>query len=246
MIKGFTETANPVWPGENCATVFLPYCNLRCPYCDAHQLVLNPGELKTVDLADVLTTLQSKKDHIDGVCISGGEPMIHRDLPDILDAVQAMGFETKLETNGTQPEILEYLLANGRVNSVAMDLKAPLDDAIYERCAGVPVPVQIIQGSLAVLARADAAVCLRCTVCPSLLGRDEVCQMAEDVKRLWHRVTDGSLPPPPLTLQNFRPDDPMTPSLRKVKPFSEKELARMQTMVDTRLGHGRNGVSSDK
>jgi len=235
MIKGFCETSPAEWPGKDCATVFLPYCNLRCPYCDTHRLVLHPDALNTWQLADILATLQTQKDRIAGICISGGEPTIHRDLPGTLKAARETGLETKLETNGTQPEVLEHLIANHLVDFVAMDVKAPLDDASYERCAGVYVPVEIIKKSLAVLAgSAGVSTVLRCTACPSLLEPEQVKRVAEDIRRLW---SDGAEAAsfPPLILQEFISDDPLSPSLKGTPPYSAEALSRMQAEVDAIL-----------
>lgn len=235
MIKGFSETSPADWPGEDCATIFLPYCNLRCPYCDTYRLVLNPDALKTWQLTDILALLQSKKDRIKGVCVSGGEPTIHRDLPGILKAVRESGFETKLETNGTQPEVLDYLIGKRLVDAVAMDVKAPLDDLLYERCAGVYMPVEIIKRSLTILAGgSDVSAVLRCTACPSLLEPDRIRRLAEDIGTLWSGVA-RSPDPPRLILQEFIPDDPMAPALKEVAPYSDEALSRMQAQIDAIL-----------
>jgi pyruvate formate lyase activating enzyme len=235
MIKGLVERTGSKDERETSVDILLPFCNLRCPYCHAHELVLNPEGLETLNLEDALARLESMSDRVDTVCLTGGEPTLHRDLPAILEALQGAGFRTRVETNGTQPNILDYLIARGRVDSVAMDVKAPLEDEAYERCAGVSVPVTIIQETLAVLARAKIEVLLRCTVCPSLLTEADVQRLAQDLKHLWVRVTGDPTAGPVLALQPFIPDDPLVPSLKAVTPFSEKELSLMQDRVDAIL-----------
>jgi pyruvate formate lyase activating enzyme len=93
-IKGFLETSLIDWPGCVCAVVFLPYCNLRCPYCHNHQLVLKPDTLDTLPLDSVLERLTSLDEWVDGICVTGGEPTIHRGLPAMLEAIQAAGIRT--------------------------------------------------------------------------------------------------------------------------------------------------------
>ncbi|NVM57213.1 MAG: radical SAM protein, partial [Desulfobacterales bacterium] len=110
-IKGFIETSLLDWPGQICAVIFLPYCNLRCPYCHNHQLVLQPDALETLTIQAILERLRPLKDWIHGSCITGGEPTIHRRLPAVLETIHEAGFKTKLDTNGTQPEVLHYLTA---------------------------------------------------------------------------------------------------------------------------------------
>jgi pyruvate formate lyase activating enzyme len=230
-IKGFIETSLLDWPGHVCAVIFLPYCNLRCPYCHNHQLVLKPDTLETLSFKTILAELQPRKDWIDGICITGGEPTIHRDLPVLLESIHEAGFKTKLDTNGTQPEILEYLIAKKLVDCVAMDVKAPLDDAAYARCAGVYVPVAIIKKSIKVLMAAPLPCVFRCTVTPTLLAESDVYLLAEQLRSL--RPKDMGVPQSALslTLQNFNPSDPMEPALKDAAPFTDDALSRMQDEV---------------
>jgi pyruvate formate lyase activating enzyme len=235
-IKGFIETSLIDWPGQVCAVLFLPYCNLRCPYCHNHQLVLRPDTLETIPLETILDRLMPLNDWIEGVCITGGEPTIHRTLPVLLRKVRAAGFKTKLDTNGTQPEMLDYVIAERLVDAVAMDVKAPLEDSMYARCVGVHVPVSIIRQSIQVLMAAEVSSVFRCTVTPTLLEESDVFLLAEELKTLQTESGFGAKMGPSLTLQNFNPVDPMEPDLKKVKPFTEEVLSRMQQEVDRILG----------
>jgi len=234
-IKGFIETSLLDWPGQICAVIFLPYCNLRCPYCHNHPLVLKPDTLETLSLEVILeSAVGGLKDWIDGICITGGEPTIHRGLPDLLRKIHETGFKTKLDTNGTQPDILRHLITEKLVDHVAMDVKAPLDDAAYARCAGVFVPVSIIKESIEVLMAGGVASVFRCTVTPTLLAESDVYLLAEQLKDLGAVRPAGSAPS--FTLQNFNPADPMEPALKNVKPFTEEALSRMQDNVNRILG----------
>lgn len=235
-IKGFIETSFVDWPGQTCAVISLPYCNLRCPYCYSHELVLTPDTLKTLPLERILERLEARKDRIGAICITGGEPTIHRGLPTLLETIHVAGFRTKLDTNGTQPEILEYLIAKGLVDAVAMDVKAPLDDAAYARCAGVFVPVSIIKKSIEVITATGIACTLRCTVTPTLLAEDDIYRLAEQLTGLLHENRSGPNAAPCLILQNFDPADPMEPALKGVKPVSNQTLASMQDEVNRILG----------
>lgn len=231
-IKGFIETSLLDWPGQVCAVIFLPYCNLRCPYCHNHRLVLEPDTLETIPLESILDRLSPFKDWVDGICITGGEPTIHRDLPALLRKIHKAGFKTKIDTNGTQPETLHYLIAQKLVDCVAMDVKAPLDDAAYARCAGVDVPVSIIKASIEVLAKAGVSTMFRCTVTPTLLAEDDVYRLAEQLKEIRTQNRSSAETAPFLTLQNFNPADPMEPDFKKIKPFTDEALFRMQQGVN--------------
>ena len=231
-IKGFIETSLAHWPGQACAVISLPYCNLRCPYCHSHELVLKPDILETLPLESILARLAPLKDRVSGICITGGEPTIHRGLPVLLEAIRVAGFRTKLDTNGTQPEFLEHLITKNLVDTVAMDLKAPMDDDAYERCAGVFVPVSIIQKSIRVLMSTAVASMFRCTVTPSLLAEDDIYRLAEELKGLLDENRPAQETALSLTIQNFDPSDPMEPALRSVEPLSDQTLARMQNRVN--------------
>ena len=235
-IKGFVETSSVDWPGQTCAVIFLPYCNLRCPYCYSHELVLKANTLKTIPLDRILDRLEPLRDRMGGVCITGGEPTIHRGLPALLERIHGAGFRTKLDTNGTQPEILGYLIAEKLIDAVAMDLKAPLDDAIYARCAGVFVPVSIIQESIEVITATGIASTFRCTVTPTFLAEDDVYRLAEELKGLWDENCSRQDTPLSLIVQNFDPADPMDPDLKRVEPLPDQILARMQDEVNRILG----------
>ncbi|MBW2097167.1 MAG: anaerobic ribonucleoside-triphosphate reductase activating protein [Deltaproteobacteria bacterium] len=239
-IKGFLETSLLDWPGHVCAVVFLPYCNLRCPYCHNHRLVLHPDTLETLSLESVLARVAARDEWIDGVCVTGGEPTIHRGLPAMLEAIHEAGLRVKLDTNGTQPEILKHLITKGLVDTVAMDVKAPLDDALYERCAGVYVPASLITSSIEVLLRSGIPAEFRCTAVPLLLKEGEIFRLAEDLRDLALQCAVSNLPK--LTIQNFNPADPMDPALKDAAPFDEKVLSGIQKDVDAILDAGTGSI----
>lgn len=220
-IKGFIETSFLDWPGQVCSVIFLPYCNFRCPFCHNHVLVTSAESLETISLDTVLNRIIPMKEWIDGVCISGGEPTIHPGLPEIIKTLRAEGFKIKLDTNGTQPEALRYLITEKLVDEVAMDVKGPLDEISYAACAGVSVPIELIRKSINLLWEGRVPYTLRTTVVPSFLPDDKVYEMAEQL-----RGATG------LTLQNFNPADPMDPALKMVAPYSEEKLTEIQESVD--------------
>ena len=123
-IGGLQKVSLLDFPGNIAATVFLTGCNMRCPFCHNAPLVL-PGQQTDPEIPEqaLLDFLESRKGKLDGVCITGGEPTLHRDLPDLLRKIKAMGFRLKLDTNGTNPQMLEQLLAEGLLDYVAMDIK---------------------------------------------------------------------------------------------------------------------------
>jgi pyruvate formate lyase activating enzyme len=166
-ITGLQKVSLIDYPGYIAATVFLAGCNLDCGYChnrwmiDASQIVAAMSE------QDFLAWLKTRHGRLGGVCVSGGEPTLQGALPELLQAIKALGYAVKLDTNGTLPERLDRLLQRGLVDYVAMDLKAPLDER-YSGVAGVVMDLDAIRRSMAILRDWGGAYEYRTTVLPSL------------------------------------------------------------------------------
>ena len=122
-IAGLQKLTLLDYPGKLACTVFLPGCNLRCPFCHNASLVL-PGRAEPLmTQGELLEFLRGRQGKLDGVCVTGGEPTLHRDLPQLLQQIKAMGFSVKLDTNGTRPEVLKQLMDAQLLDYVAMDIK---------------------------------------------------------------------------------------------------------------------------
>ena len=134
-IHGLQKLTLLDYPGKVACTAFLGGCNLRCPFCHNGALVLEPGP-PILTGEELLAFLARRRGLLDGVCITGGEPLLHPDLPRLLEAVKGLGFCLKLDTNGGFPRALEDVIARGLVDYVAMDIKNSL--ARYPETAGVP------------------------------------------------------------------------------------------------------------
>jgi pyruvate formate lyase activating enzyme len=150
------------FPGRLAAVVFTRGCNLRCPYCQNPGLIAPPwaGE---IDEGEVLALLASRRGRLDGLVVTGGEPTLQPDLAPFLRRVKGLGFQVKLDTNGTQPEVLEDLFGQGLVNYVAMDLKD--DPEGYRAWLGLADrEPEVIRRSLALLASSNVEYELRTTV----------------------------------------------------------------------------------
>lgn len=111
------------YPDKVAATIFTGGCCFKCPYCHNKDLVFLPDDYEFFDLDDVLSYLEKRKGILDGVCISGGEPLMQEGLEDFIKELREMGYLVKLDTNGFYPEKLEHLCAEGLVDYVAMDIK---------------------------------------------------------------------------------------------------------------------------
>ncbi len=219
-IKGFLEISFLDWPGKLSSVIFLPYCNLRCPYCHNWGLVLNPERYETIPLDWIFQRLREFKEWIDGVCITGGEPTLHPYLSKLLEVFKREGFLTKLDTNGTNPQVLRDLILEGLVDEVAMDLKGPLNEISYSRCTGTKVFLDNIRESIGILREDKVPYQFRITLVPTLLGEEEVLELAQGLK--------GSRG---LKLQDFNPENPLSPQLKGIKPYGPAKLREMQEKV---------------
>lgn len=123
LIVGFNKTTLLDYPGRVAATIFAGGCNFRCPFCHNGSLVLNPLSQESYSEEGILEFLKKRRNVLKGVCITGGEPTLHADLPDFISKIKDLGYQVKLDTNGYAPNVLKRLLDEELLNYVAMDIK---------------------------------------------------------------------------------------------------------------------------
>ena len=114
-IHGLNKTTLLDYPGRIAATIFLGHCNFRCPFCQNSALVLNPAAEPEIPEEQVLSFLKRRQGILEGVCISGGEPTLSPDLEDFIQKIHDLGYSVKLDTNGTDPEVLKNLADKGLI-----------------------------------------------------------------------------------------------------------------------------------
>ena len=135
-ISGLQKLAMVDFPGKLAATVFTGGCNLRCPFCHNAPLVNRVAETPELSEEEVLAFLKSRKGLLDGVVLSGGEPLLQHDAADFLKKVRELGFAVKLDTNGCFPQVLADILQQELVDYVAMDIKNCREK--YAQTVGIP------------------------------------------------------------------------------------------------------------
>jgi pyruvate formate lyase activating enzyme len=223
-IKGFLETSLSDWPGKLCSVLFLPTCNFRCPYCHNHPLIFHPEKYATIPWEDIFGRLRLIRNWIDGVCLTGGEPSVHTNLPVLVREIKRHRFLVKLDTNGSNPQRLQNLIEAGEVDFVSMDVKAPLDPFRYSRSTGLPVKLEPILESIEILKRGKVDYEFRMTVVPGL-------HKEEDIQTLGDQLRAG----PRFILQNFSPENPLDPSLKNIAPYDPMELRKIEREVQRML-----------
>ena len=135
-IYGFEKLSMVDFEGHLCATVFTGGCNFRCPFCQNADLV-NVTNLEQYNEDEIFAHLEKRKNVLDSVCISGGEPTLNPDLKNFIQKLKQRGLLVKLDTNGTKPDLLKELIDEGLVDYVAMDVKN--SPALYPKTAGAIV-----------------------------------------------------------------------------------------------------------
>ncbi len=146
-ICGLQKTTLLDYPGKVSCTVFTGGCNFRCPFCHNASLVLHQEKQKPVLAEDFFSFLRKRQGILDGVCITGGEPLLQADIADFLYQVKNLGYEVKLDTNGSFPLRLKELVQEGLIDYVAMDVKS--SPAHYGKAVGIdPLDFTTIQQSI--------------------------------------------------------------------------------------------------
>ena len=126
VLGGIQKTSLIDYPGKVSCVLFLAGCNFRCPFCHNPELVKRDRRSSYFDVQAVYRFLERRKEFLDGVVISGGEPTIHEDLIDLCKEIKKIGYPVKLDTNGSRPKIIRRLIDEGYVDYIAMDIKTDL------------------------------------------------------------------------------------------------------------------------
>ena len=150
IIYGLQKSSLIDYPSKIAAVIFTGGCNFRCPFCQNSDLV-NVINLQLYNEDEIFEHLEKRKNVLDSVCISGGEPTLQPDLKNFISKIKAMGFLIKLDTNGTKPKILKELIKEKLIDYVAMDIKNSLD--AYHKTSGAIVDLESIKESVELLKR---------------------------------------------------------------------------------------------
>mgnify|MGYP001056356992 CR=1 FL=1 len=222
-IKGFVDVSLVDWDGRVSSVIFLPRCNLRCPYCYNSTLVLHPGELPTVPFKEIEDYLKQHRDWIDGVVITGGEPTVHEGLLNLCSKIKGMGFLVKLDTNGTNPGMVKALIEKGMVDYVALDVKAPLKEEKYSVASGINAKILLgkIRETVKTLLDCKVESEFRTTLVPTLHEKADVEEICKEIRGCQKYV-----------IQNFKGGvETINPNFKGLKPFTDREMKAFLTLA---------------
>ena len=188
LIGGLEKLSLIDFPGEIATVVFTKSCNFRCHFCYNPMLVLANGEGESENMEedyslisenDLLLFLSDRAGKISGVVITGGEPTLHNDLPEFIKKIRKMGLKVKLDTNGTNPEMIKKLIKENLLDYIAMDIKAPLDD--YEKVVGLPIEKNEIIKSIKIIKSSKLPYEFRSTLVPGLHDKNDILKMSKEL-----------------------------------------------------------------
>ncbi len=168
LIAGFQKTSFVDYPGQPCAVVFTPYCNMNCVYC--HNFHILKRDAPLIPEEPVLEYLEKRAGLLSAVVISGGEPTLQQNLEAFILRVRTFGYKVKLDTNGTKPGVLMGLLNKNLLDYIAMDVKAPAGKYDEIACAGVDM--DSIRKSITVIRNSGIPHEFRMTFAPQLTRED--------------------------------------------------------------------------
>ena len=238
-IAGLQKTTLIDYPGKVACTVFLAGCNFRCPWCYSSELVL-PEKIKKqprISEKELFKFLKDKKGLLDGVVLCGGEPSLNNDLPEFIRKIRNLGFSVKLDTNGSNPKMLEELIKKRLVDYIAMDVKAPLGlnfqvpSTKYQKATGVKVDLGKIKKSVEIIKKSGIDYEFRTTVVPALHTRKDILEIAKYISESAPRLRRGFGGQGAYFLQNFRPEKTLNPRFKKQRPYSKEFLSEIKGQI---------------
>lgn len=180
IIGGFQKMTVLDFPGKIACILFTYGCNFKCPFCHNARLVTHSSE--PVDEKEIFSYLEKRRGILDGVCISGGEPLIHsQELFEFMRKIKDMGYSVKLDTNGYFPEQLKYVIDNGLVDYVAMDIKNCKEK--YAQTAGISnIDISKVEKSVEILMNSSVDYEFRTTVTKELHTPKDFCKIGEWIR----------------------------------------------------------------
>ncbi len=211
-IRGIFKASLIDYPGKIADTLFFNRCNFRCPFCHNPELVLDKDKNNPINPQEIIESLGKRKKWLDGVCLTGGEPTLHKGLEEFIKNIKERGFLVKLDTNGTNPGILETLIKKELVDYIAMDIKSHYDD--YDNVAKVKVNKENIKKSVEIIRNSPIDYEFRTTAVPPYFKKDDLIKICKWLKGSRHYA-----------LQQFRNNTAMLDmTLRDTAPYTPEKL----------------------
>ncbi|MFH1416182.1 MAG: anaerobic ribonucleoside-triphosphate reductase activating protein [Elusimicrobiota bacterium] len=170
-IAGFNRISMIDWENRMSSVIFLSGCNWRCPYCHNRELCSVSGDIRQ---NEILEYLEEKSGWIDGVVLCGGEPLFSDDIIALAEEIKRLGYDVKLDTNGSYPARLKEMIDTGIIDYVAMDIKSKLTEDRYRKAVALPGQVDNVIRSMNILADSGKEFEFRTTMVPEIVSPDDI------------------------------------------------------------------------
>ncbi len=218
LIAGMQKLTLLDYPNELACIIFTGGCNFKCPFCQNSSLIKYKEDETTISEEYVISYLEKRKNVLDGVVISGGEPTIHKELEEFIVKIKNLGYKVKLDTNGYNPVMLESLIIKGLIDYVAMDIKNSIDN--YSKIVGLKtIKTDNILKSIKILKNSNIDYEFRTTIMKEY-------HSIENIKKIIKLIGKDSK----YYLQNFRDSDGVLD--KTLHGFSEEELKRIKELLN--------------
>lgn len=218
-ISGFQKTSLIEYPGKIVSIIFTQGCNFKCPYCHNSDLISSESFTREYFPLDyIFSFLRKRKGLIDGISITGGEPTLQAGLYDFLTEIKDMNLCVKLDTNGSNPELIKLLIKDNLIDYIAMDIKGPLDK--YEEITGAKIKAETIYTSISLIQNSGIDYEFRTTVVPGIHDKEDLQDIALLIKG------DNQY-----FIQNFRANNTYNPDLMKLNGFPPAVLEEFKDIA---------------
>jgi pyruvate formate lyase activating enzyme len=226
-IGGLQETSLIDYPDTICAIIWTMGCNFNCPFCYNPQLITE--KTKLISEEEILSFLKKRKGKLEGVSITGGEPLLQKDLNNFLKKIKTLDYLIKIDTNGAYPKILEQLLKEHLIDYIAMDIKAPPKK--YEQLTGTKINIKHIEESIQIIQQSNTDYEFRTTYVPSYLKKTDIIQIAQWLqgsKKFYLQQYKNNTPHLSKKLDTLKPynKEYVQDTYNKIKPYFDKCYTR--------------------
>lgn len=230
LIGGLEKLTLVDYPGKVACTVFTLGCNFRCGFCHNPELVnlgaklpsAKEGSLapksRLISEKSFFDFLKKQKNYLDGVCITGGEPTLHKDLPDFIKKIKKSGFFVKLDTNGSNPVMLKNLINKKMIDYVAMDIKTSAEN--YNKVSNCGIDVEKIKTSVELIKNSTIDYEFRTTILPGVHTKEDIIEIGK-----WLKGAEKYY------LQQFRKGKTLDKDLSGSEPFTDKEMKNFCRLI---------------
>lgn len=215
-IEGFQKLTLQDYPDVISCILFTKGCNFRCPFCHNSALVIDTSLDNLISEEEIFKYLEKRKGILDGVVVSGGEPLIQKDIKEFITKIKKLGYKVKLDTNGNNYLVLKDLIDNHLVDYVAMDIKNTFSK--YDLIAGVKVNIENIKKSIQLLKTHVVDFEFRTTIVKEFHDYEDICEIL--------KIVNGER----YFLQNF--EDSGSVIVSGLHGFTEKELMTLNRRLE--------------